>query len=86
MVLSDWHDSPAEEILANLVRQPDYYNQRRQTLATFLDDVKKKGFRAALANRLAWAEMRMTPTDISDVSGYPFSQWQEPRAKLDWIV
>ena len=72
VVLSDWHDSPAEEILANLVRQPDYYNQRRQTLATFLDDVKKKGFRAALANRLAWAEMRMTPTDISDVSGYTF--------------
>lgn len=72
VVLSDWHDSPAEEILANLVRQPDYYNQRRQTLATFLDDVKEKGFRAALANRLAWAEMRMTPTDISDVSGYTF--------------
>lgn len=72
VVLSDWHDSPAEEILANLVRQPDYYNQRRQTLATFLDDVKEKGFRAALANRLAWAEMRMTPTDIADVSGYTF--------------
>ena len=72
VVLSDWHDSPAEEILANLVRQPDYYNQRRQTLATFLNDVKEKGFRAALANRLAWAEMRMTPTDISDVSGYTF--------------
>lgn len=72
VVLSDWHDSPAEEILANLVRQPDYYNQRRQTLMTFLDDVKEKGFRAALANRLAWAEMRMTPTDISDVSGYTF--------------
>ncbi|MCY3852214.1 MAG: copper resistance system multicopper oxidase [Gammaproteobacteria bacterium] len=72
VVLSDWHDSPAEEILANLVRQPDYYNQRRQTLATFLDDVKGKGFRAALANRLAWAEMRMTPTDIADVSGYTF--------------
>lgn len=72
VVLSDWHDSPAEEILANLVRQPDYYNQRRQTLATFLDDIKEKGFRAALANRLAWAEMRMTPTDIADVSGYTF--------------
>ena len=72
VVLSDWHDSPPETILANLVRQPDYYNQRRQTLATFLDDVEEKGFRAALANRLAWAEMRMTPTDIADVSGYTF--------------
>ncbi len=72
VVLSDWHDSPPKTILANLVRQPDYYNQRRQTVATLLDDVREKGFRAALANRLAWAEMRMTPTDISDVSGYTF--------------
>lgn len=72
VVLSDWHDSPPEEILANLVRQPDYYNQRRQTLATLLDDIGEKGFRAALADRLAWGEMRMTPTDIADVSGYTF--------------
>ena len=72
VVLSDWHDSPPEEILANLIRQPDYYNQRRRTLATFFDEVEEKGFRAAFADRLAWAEMRMTPTDIADVSGYTF--------------
>ena len=72
VVLSDWHDSPPEKILANLVRQPDYYNQQRRTLVTFFGEVEEKGFRAALADRLAWGEMRMTPTDIADVSGYTF--------------
>ena len=44
VVLSDWHDSPAEEILANLVRQPDYYNQRRQTLGDIPQRRQGKGF------------------------------------------
>ncbi len=72
VVLSDWHDSPADDILANLKKQSDYYNYQQRTLMTFFDDVAEMGFGAALSDRLDWGEMRMTPTDIADVSGYTF--------------
>lgn len=72
VVLSDWHDSPPETILANLKMQSDYYNFQQRTLLTFFDDVAEKGFDATIADRLDWGEMRMTPTDIADVSGYIF--------------
>jgi L-ascorbate oxidase len=72
VVLSDWHDSPPEQILANLKKQSDYYNYQQRTVFSFFDDVEEDGFAATLADRLDWGEMRMTPTDITDVSGYTF--------------
>ena len=72
VVLSDWHDTKPENILANLKKQSDYYNYRQRTLMTFFDDVSEKGFGATLSDRLDWGEMRMTPTDIADISGYTF--------------
>ncbi len=72
VVLSDWHDSPPEEILANLKKQSHYYNFQQRTLMTFLNDVDRNGFAATLSDRLDWGDMRMMPTDIADVSGYTF--------------
>jgi len=72
VVLSDWHDSTPEDILANLKKQSDYYNYQQRTLMTFFDDVEEDGLAATLSDRLDWGEMRMTPTDIADVSGYTF--------------
>ena len=72
VVLSDWHDSRPEQILANLKKQSDYYNFQQRTLMTFFDDVEENGFAKTLADRFDWGEMRMTPTDIADVSGYTF--------------
>jgi L-ascorbate oxidase len=72
IVLSDWHDSPPEQILANLKKQSDYYNYQQRTLSTFFEDVEEDGFGETLTDRFDWGEMRMTPTDIADVSGYTF--------------
>ncbi len=72
VVLSDWHDTKPEKILANLKKQSDYYNYNQRTLMSFFDDVSEKGFGAALSDRTDWGEMRMTPTDIADISGYTF--------------
>ncbi len=72
VVLSDWHDTKPEKILANLKKQSDYYNYNQRTLMTFFDDVSEKGFGAALSDRADWGEMRMTPTDVADISGYTF--------------
>jgi L-ascorbate oxidase len=72
VVLSDWQDTKPERILANLKKMSDYYNYSQRTIGDFFSDVSKMGFGAALEDRKMWGEMRMTPTDIADVSGYTF--------------
>jgi len=64
VMLSDHSFVHPARILRNLKVDPGYYNRRQQTLAGLLAG---KGQR--LADRLAWAKMRMDPTDISDVTG-----------------
>ncbi len=72
VVLSDWHDTKPERILANLKKQSDYYNYSQRTIGDFFRDVSEKGFAATLEERKMWGDMRMTPTDIADISGYTF--------------
>lgn len=67
--LSDWTDEDPMSIVANLKQQSDYYNNQRRTLGTFISDVRNAGLSATLRDRLMWGEMRMTPTDIMDVTG-----------------
>lgn len=62
--LSDHSFVHPARILANLKADPGYYNRQPQTLA---DLVAGRGQR--LSDRLAWAKMRMDPTDIADVTG-----------------
>jgi L-ascorbate oxidase len=72
IVLSDWHDTKPEQILANLKKQSDYYNYSQRTIGDFFRDVSENGFKATFDDRRMWGDMRMTPTDIADVSGYTF--------------
>lgn len=71
-MLSDWADEKPEAILGHLKKNSDYYNYAQRTVGTFFRDVAEKGWRPTLKDRAAWGQMRMTPTDISDVSGYTF--------------
>ncbi|MGE4416948.1 MAG: copper resistance system multicopper oxidase [Marinobacterium sp.] len=72
VMLSDWSAETGNQIFSNLKGQSDYYNYNQQTVGSFIEDAKAKGFGTALKERLAWGGMRMMPTDISDVSGYSF--------------
>ena len=72
VMLSDWTDEKPEQVLANLKKQSDYYNYNQRTVGDFFRDVGEKGWRATLRDRRMWGEMRMTPTDIADVTGYSF--------------
>ncbi len=72
VMLSDWTDEKPETVLSNLKKDSDYYQYNRRTLGTFLDDAAEKGWGATIRDRLDWGEMRMAPTDISDVTGYTF--------------
>jgi CopA family copper-resistance protein len=60
-------------IVSNLKQQPDYYDYQQRTLANFVEDAKRDGFGAALQDRLMWGQMRMSPTDILDVTGAAYT-------------
>ena len=73
VMLSDWSDEDPERIYAKLKKQSDYYNFAQPTVPEFFRDVREQGLREALAMRKMWNEMRMNPTDLSDVSGYTYT-------------
>jgi CopA family copper-resistance protein len=73
VLLSDWSFERPERIVSNLKFQSDYYNYGQRTLGTFIEDAEKKGLAATVADRLEWGKMRMSPTDILDVSGATYT-------------
>ncbi len=69
VMLSDWSDDDPRTIVSNLKFQSDYYNFHQRTLGTFLGDASKEGLAHTVGDRLEWGRMRMSPTDIADVTG-----------------
>src|SRR5687767_10933276 len=69
VMLTDWTDERPERVFAKLKKQSNYYNRDQRTVGDFLRDARGRGLKATLADRRMWAEMRMNPTDIADVSG-----------------
>ena len=73
VLLNDWTDEDPEHIYTRLKKQSDYYNRAMPTAQGFAHDVREQGLSKALAARKMWNEMRMNPTDFSDVSGYTYT-------------
>lgn len=73
VMLSDWTDEDPSRVLAKLKKQSDYYNQHKRTVGDFIDDVSEMGWSAAVADRKMWAEMKMSPTDLADVSAHTYT-------------
>lgn len=69
VMLTDWTDEDPGRVMAKLKKQSDYYNHHKRTVGDFIDDVSQHGWSAAVADRKMWAEMKMNPTDLADVSG-----------------
>lgn len=72
VLLSDFTDEESGSIMANLKMSSDYYQYARRTVGDFFADAKEDGFGKAWKNAKMWGEMRMLPTDLSDVTGYTF--------------
>lgn len=68
IVLSDHSQMDPHEIMRKLKQDSDYFDYQKQTLARLL-----AGRDQPLKERLRWAEMRMSPTDISDVTGAAYT-------------
>lgn len=72
VLLSDYTDEESDSILANLKMSSEYYQYARRTVGDFMADAKEDGFSKAWKNAKMWGQMRMLPTDLSDVTGYTF--------------
>jgi CopA family copper-resistance protein len=73
VMLSDWTFEDPKKVFAKLKKMSDYYNFQRRTLGDFFRDISEKGFGPTMSDRLAWGRMRMSPTDIADVTGYTYT-------------
>ncbi len=71
--LSDWTDENPMRIFAKLRKQSDYYNFNQLTAKDFLRDASDGGLGAAFRKRKMWNKMRMSPTDLADISGYTYT-------------
>ncbi|MCW1432455.1 copper resistance system multicopper oxidase [Novosphingobium sp. JCM 18896] len=68
IVLSDHSQAHPHTLFKKLKQQGGYFNYQKQTLAGLL-----AGRDQTERDRLAWAKMRMEPTDISDVTGVAYT-------------
>jgi CopA family copper-resistance protein len=71
--LSDWTDEDPMRALSKLKVQSNVYNFNQSTFFDFTDDVSKMGLQAALEKRQMWNQMRMSPTDLADLSAATFT-------------
>jgi len=71
--LSDWTDEDPMRVFSKLRMQSDYYNYNQLTIGDFFRDANAKGFKTALDQRRMWNRMRMSPTDLADISGYTYT-------------
>jgi len=73
VMLSDWSDEDPASLMNTLKKQSDYYNFHKRTVGDFIHDIGEKGWGATVADRTMWAQMKMNPTDIADVSGATYT-------------
>jgi len=86
IVLSDHSEEEPAAILRNLKGDPGYYNATKRTVPELFADARKFGWRKTLADRTAWARMRMDPTDIADVGRYAILLNGKPTAAKPWLA
>lgn len=72
VVLSDFTDEESGDIMGNLKKSSDYYNYARRTVPAFFKDANERGFEKAWKDAKEWGDMRMSQTDLADVTGYTF--------------
>ncbi len=69
VTLSDWSDGDPRTAMSNLKFDSDYYNHHQRTVGTFIADARREGLGATVKDRLAWGDMRMSPSDLADITG-----------------
>ena len=73
VMLTDWTDLDPTALFARLKKMSDYDNRYKRTAGDFIDDVQQHGWSQTVQDRLMWGEMRMAPSDLSDVNGNTYT-------------
>ncbi|VVM80265.1 copper resistance system multicopper oxidase [Pseudomonas fluorescens] len=73
VMLTDWTDEDPASLMNTLKKQSDYYNYNKRTVGDFIHDISEKGWASTVTDRKMWAEMKMNPTDLADVSGATYT-------------
>lgn len=73
IVLSDWSDEDPLDVYSNLKKSPHIYNVDERTLGDLARDIRAKGLQKSLNQRSMWNNMRMSDTDLSDVTGRTYT-------------
>ncbi|WP_265532425.1 copper resistance system multicopper oxidase [Pseudomonas saponiphila] len=85
VMLTDWTDEDPVTLMKKLKKQSDYYNYHKRTLGNFIQDVSEKGWASTVADRKMWAEMKMNPTDLADVSAATYTYLMNGQAPdMNW--
>lgn len=85
VMLTDWTDEDPVTLMKKLKKQSDYYNYHKRTVGDFIHDVSEKGWDSTVADRKMWAEMKMNPTDLADVSGATYTYLMNGQAPdMNW--
>ncbi|MDD5271286.1 MAG: copper resistance system multicopper oxidase [Methylovulum sp.] len=84
--LSEWTDEDPYKVFAKLKKQSDYYNFNQPTAVDFFHDVAHDGLGAALDKRAMWNQMRMSMTDLADISAYTYTYLLNGKTAADnWL-
>jgi CopA family copper-resistance protein len=73
VLLSDWTDLDPAALFSRLKKMSDHDNYSKRTVGDFVRDAQRRGFAATIEDRKQWGEMRMTPTDLSDVNANTYT-------------
>jgi CopA family copper-resistance protein len=73
VMLSDWTDMNPAKLFARLKKMASHDNVYQRTVGDFMRDAERNGLPATIADRKMWGQMRMTPTDLSDVNGQTYT-------------
>ena len=73
VLLSDWTFRDPHRVLAVMKKRSGFFNFQQLTLGDFFREAKANGFRDTLAERAMWGRMRMSQTDILDVTGSTYT-------------
>ncbi|SHF97946.1 copper-resistance protein, CopA family [Fodinibius roseus] len=85
VVLSDWTFEDPYKVLAHSVKQEGYYNYQKRTIGEFFKDVKHEGFGDAVKDYLSFGKMRMSATDLLDVTGATYTYLMNGRGpEANW--
>ena len=73
LLLTDWTDEEPRRVFRKLKKDSAYYNWRQRTLVDLVRDLRDKGWSETMADRLAWGQMRMSASDLADVTGSTYT-------------